>query len=412
LGPKERYTIVSLDVVSLFSNIPLQLVLEDISSNWNTIKTHCKIPLNYFMDIINFIFENNYFSFNKQFYTQIFGTPMGSNLSPTLAKRIMDNLLNDCISKLTFNLPFIKKYVDDIICAVPSDKTEELLQVFNNYNKDIQFTIELENDFSVPFLDTKLIRTPQNTIILDWYQKPTNSGRYINYLSHHTAKIKINFILGLKTRIKKISHPSFVQKNLLKLEKILINNSYPPFLLKKLLFNCVPNTNMNIADNPTEPTKPIYVKLPHIDNLTPKLKNVFKNSNFLFALYNLKTINHVFSKLKDPIPIPLSSNVIYKIPCLNCPSCYIGQTKQLLKNRISQHKSDSKLPNKTCALAHHVRDNKHIMDFNNTTILDREDILQKRLFLEMVHINKNENSMNFRSDINNLSIIYTFLLQR
>lgn len=36
---------------------------------------------------------------------------------------------------------------------------------------------------SVSFLDTQVIRPENNSIKLDWYRKPTASGRYINFNS-------------------------------------------------------------------------------------------------------------------------------------------------------------------------------------------------------------------------------------
>src|SRR3978361_367234 len=88
------------------------------------------------------------------------------------------------------------------------------------------------------FLDTRLIRKEEGVIILNWYQKPTNSGRYLNYMSFHEEKInKINLILGLKNRIEKVCHHSLRIENLNKLYNILIENSYPKPLLKKLLFS-------------------------------------------------------------------------------------------------------------------------------------------------------------------------------
>ena len=80
----------------------------------------------------------------------------------------MDDPLDDIIPKLPFNLPFIKKYVDDLILAIPRNNTDTILIIFNSYNNHIQFTIEEENNQSVSFLDTKLIRNQDNQIMLDW----------------------------------------------------------------------------------------------------------------------------------------------------------------------------------------------------------------------------------------------------
>lgn len=88
--------------------------------------------------------------------------------SPFLAQYVM-YLLEKCIPQLCYELPFLKKYVDDIICAVPRDSTDHILNIFYNCNQHIRFTLEKENGNSVPFLETRLIRTEDNTIILDWY---------------------------------------------------------------------------------------------------------------------------------------------------------------------------------------------------------------------------------------------------
>lgn len=87
---------------------------------------------------------------------------MGSQLTPILPQYIMDI----CISRLDFLLAFVKKFVDDIILALPEDKITQTLQIFNDFDTNIKFTIEMEDEYSVPFLDTKTIRR-DNTVMLD-----------------------------------------------------------------------------------------------------------------------------------------------------------------------------------------------------------------------------------------------------
>lgn len=50
------------------------------------------------------------------------------------------------------------------------------------------------------------------------------------------------------------------------------------------------------------------------------------------------------------------------------------------------------------------------MDFQNSKILEIEPNYKKRLFLEMVHINRNPNTLNFKNDVENLSSIYSYIL--
>ena len=80
------------------------------------------------------------------YYQQVSGTAMGNPLSPTVADLVMEVLLKNVLSEINFPVPVIKKYVDDLILAVPEDKVDETLENFNKYNTNIQFTYEREED--------------------------------------------------------------------------------------------------------------------------------------------------------------------------------------------------------------------------------------------------------------------------
>lgn len=105
----ENYVVVSFDVVSLYSNIPIDLVAEVLENRWDTISPHTNIPKREFVALVRFVFNSSFFTYNKKIYSQIFGCPMGSNLSPVIARLIMDYTLNKIVEKLPFQVPFIKK---------------------------------------------------------------------------------------------------------------------------------------------------------------------------------------------------------------------------------------------------------------------------------------------------------------
>lgn len=115
--------------------------------------------------------------------------------------------------------------------------------------------------------------------------------------------------------------------------------------------------------------------------------------------------------MKSRIHMKQKSNIVYEIPCKDCSKTYIGQTSRSMNSRIISHRSDCKRNINSCALSEHVNRNDHRIDYDNSRILDSEKNLMKRVFLEMVHINSNSNSMNKRTDLNNLSQIYTYLLE-
>ncbi|XP_045476342.1 uncharacterized protein LOC123682003 [Harmonia axyridis] len=154
----QGYKLISLDAVSLFTNISLELVIQIIQQEWSRVSQVTTIDISLFLIIIKFLFESSYFVFKGSFILQIFGCAMGSKISPILANIVMSVLLKYCIPLLPFQVPITYQYVDDLLLAIPEDRTATTLAVFNNYDPHIKFTAEEETENGVQFLDTKAIR--------------------------------------------------------------------------------------------------------------------------------------------------------------------------------------------------------------------------------------------------------------
>ncbi|XP_062538217.1 uncharacterized protein LOC134206504 [Armigeres subalbatus] len=145
------YVLISLDVVSLFTSIPKDLVLRDVINNWVNIKQNTDINLDLFLEITEFCIDCSYFQFKGQFFQQVFGTAMGNPLSPTIADLVMETLMDTVTKRISFPIPVLKKYVDDLILSVPQEKIDEVIEIFNQYHLKIQFTVEVEKDGRIPF---------------------------------------------------------------------------------------------------------------------------------------------------------------------------------------------------------------------------------------------------------------------
>jgi len=154
-GKQVRHTdiLISLDVTSLFTNVPLDLVLDSISKRWPLIQKNTKISKNEFVQAIKFIFTSTFFIFNKVIYKQTFGTPMGSPLSPVIADIVMRDLETYCLNSINCQLTFYYRYVDDIVMAVSPDNINLIFDTFNSFHDRIKFTIEYEESRSISFLD-------------------------------------------------------------------------------------------------------------------------------------------------------------------------------------------------------------------------------------------------------------------
>jgi len=218
----EEEMFVSFDVVSLFTNIPVDLAIYTIMSKWSILKTYTKISKKEFLKILNFCLkENNYFEFDGKIYKQIFGLPMGNPLSPTTANIILDELLNQKIDFLknnyNINIKFLVKYVDDFFAIVKKADVDTILNCFNNFHSKIQFTVEKEVNKKLPFLDLTLHRQNKK-IIFNWYTKPTYSGRIINFLSTQPKSHKINTANNLIQKVFKLSDRKFWHDNKIKIQ--------------------------------------------------------------------------------------------------------------------------------------------------------------------------------------------------
>ncbi|XP_071574822.1 uncharacterized protein [Temnothorax nylanderi] len=191
----EDVKLISLDVVSLFTNVPVELTLDSVRQRWNYIETNCAIPCDDFIQAVKFVLDSTYFIFNGVCYRQTFGSPMGSPFSPTIADITLQDLETRAIGTLGFSLSFYRRYIDDIVTAVPSSKFNTVLRIFNSYHSRLQFTMEEETNNRLNFLDVTLIQM-NNFIIFDWYHKPTFSGRCLHFESRHPLCQKRGTAIG------------------------------------------------------------------------------------------------------------------------------------------------------------------------------------------------------------------------
>ncbi|XP_046737556.1 uncharacterized protein LOC124406248 [Diprion similis] len=201
------HVLISLDIISLFTNVPTKLVMSIITKKWPEIKKYTNINKKEFIEATKLILDSCYFIHNNQFFKQIFGVAMGSPMNPVVANLVLEHLENKIINNFPFKLPFYYRYVDDIITAVRQDQITTLLNKFNSFHPKIQFTYEEEKNNKINFLDTTLINT-NNGIILDWFHKDTWSVYRMEckdchkiYIGQSSQNLK-NRISGHRSKIK------------------------------------------------------------------------------------------------------------------------------------------------------------------------------------------------------------------
>lgn len=402
---------ISLDVKSLYTNIPVKLAEKIITKKWDDIKNHTKIPKSEFLIALRLILNSNFFQYNEDFYTQLEGAAMGSPISSVIAQIVMEDLEENVINNLTFDLPFYQRYVDDSFAIIHKDHYPELLERFNNYHPKLQFTIELEKNNRLNFLDMTLIKNEKNNKIETmWYTKETASGRYLNFNSTHPLNHKKNVITAVIDRAIKLTSPKHRQQTIEKGKHLLLQNNHPLELINKIIkkrIHSIYNTQ-STQDNTNNPEEK-YIAIPYIPNLSENISRTLKKENITVAHKSLNHIKKYFTPLKNKISTQKTTHTVYEIPCNNCQNIYIGQSQQYLKKRIDSHKYTK---NASTALSKHSQKTGHKFNFQNTKILTIEPNYNKRIIKEMIMIQKKGNTVNDRSEIEGLSRIYRPLIEK
>ena len=151
---------VSYDVTSLFTNVPLDFTIDIILRKIyaeKLIKT--KISRNEMKMLLELCTKELHFSYNNETYKQVDGIVMGNPLGPVIANIFMVEFENKTIPRISDKMPKWMRYIDDSLAFIKADQLEHILEVLNSYHPDIKFTSEIEENNKLPFLDILLTRT-------------------------------------------------------------------------------------------------------------------------------------------------------------------------------------------------------------------------------------------------------------
>ena len=248
----------SLDVSSLFTNIPLKETIEFLCEFMEHNAIDVGLPLHDLKVLLYRCTQNVQFKFNNDLYSQIDGVAMGSPLGPLLADVFMAKVENDQLKTTINKCCVYKRYVDDIWCLV--DRSQDpmtILSMFNAAHANIKFTIETESNGQLAFLDVCLKRRPDGTVRRTMFRKATWTDQYIHFKSFVPLKHKANLIACLTDRARKICSEDALNDELAFLRKIFLNNGYPQKLIERKM-----QIKVALDPLPTVEKKNVYISLP------------------------------------------------------------------------------------------------------------------------------------------------------
>ena len=328
VSSKDKF-LVSFDVTSLFTNIPLTETIELAINLIRANEPSVKLSRAQLRKMFLFATKQAHFLFNGDYYDQIDGVAMGSPLGPVLANLFMGVYEKKWLRR--YKGPpvlFYKRYVDDIFCMFESkEHAHKFLEYLNKQHHSIKFTIEEETNGRLPFLDIAVSKLQSGSFHTTTYRKPTNTGLLTNFFSFCSYTYKTGLIKTLVDRAYKInSDPCSRETDLQIISSVLQKNEFPVKILKKVMTASAPNlieenTGVNVQNQPDQVVQKRYFKLPYVGEFSSRASKVLSNlvskycteevdARFIFETYK---VGRYFS-LKDPIPKSLINHVVYFSP--------------------------------------------------------------------------------------------------
>ena len=227
----------SLDVDSLFTNIPLDETIDiSIDSLYKDDENSPKIPKDVFRNLLTMTTNESFFMFNNKFYKKIDDVAMRSPLVPALADIFICSFKNKCLKDCPHSLKpvFYRWHVDDIfVLFFYLNQAEKFKKYFSFKHPNINFSLEKENDGRLSFLDINIFHEKGKFVT---NVKKTFSGVYTNFNSFIPEIYKTDLIKSLLFRCFNLCS-DFVkfhhEINILK--SILYKNSYPRDFVDKYI---------------------------------------------------------------------------------------------------------------------------------------------------------------------------------
>lgn len=312
--PLPGEVLVSFDVVSMFTNISVELAINIISKKRSHIERKTGIPFELLMEMLRFVLADcAQFNYDSETYSQTRGIAMGSPISPLIAKLVMSDLVHTQAPKLLIKPNFIKVYVDDTACCIDGIALQSTLDILNAYHRDIQFTMELENDGKINFLDVTLIRK-SNCIITNWYKKPFASDRLLNYFSEHKRSTIMNVATAHIKTVLQLSDGEFFATNKQHIVERLRLNNFPEVDIMRMMNECY-----SLMKPPAVAIKKSvhYGAIPQINGLTNRINQSIQMiaPDLLITGRPVRRYGNFWSIVKDITDRTLKTNMILKVVC-------------------------------------------------------------------------------------------------
>ena len=408
---EEDECLVSFDVVSLYTNVPVKesiQVCADLLFNQITMS----IDKETFVTLAELACCDVVISTHRGYYRQTDGLAMGSPAAPALA----NGWLSQFEDTIKADSKLYERYMDDILCTAKTEKVEERLRLLNDLHPNLDFTLEIEVNGKLSFLDMT-IYNEKGSLSSGWFRKATDTGLTLNFHSLAPNKYKKSVVISFIYRIyRACSNWKNFHIGLTEAKETLHRNQYPDNFLDPIIHETI---NKIVNSDDAKDTTCDNISLSSLDSnacldivsekdkfrfylsyrgkLSDQLANSFRKLNApCKVIMTTRKIKTCLPSLKPPVPRMLLSNVVYQLTCPGCSASYVGMTTRHIQQRCREH-----LRNGGTMKAHFgtcTTNSSEISEEKITKILDRSNSLSKLYALEALYISEIKPSLNTKDE--------------
>ena len=223
--PLENEILVTIDVSSLYTNIPPEEGVEEVRKFLQS-RQDKSVPTEFLTRMLEQVLTLNIFEFDKKLFLQKIGTAMGTVCAPpfeTIFMNKIDELIKDLAKTVTNADPIglYKRFLDDIFLVWKGSvqDLQTFLEEINKIHPSIKFTAEFTCHYkcnivgphdcfchqsqSIPFLDT-CVSIKDGNFSTDLYRKPSDRCQYLLPSSCQPSHVTKNIPYNLCYRLLRI----------------------------------------------------------------------------------------------------------------------------------------------------------------------------------------------------------------
>lgn len=401
--------LASLDVTSLFTNVPVErtitIILDYVYTSTDVAAP--KLPRSILESLLRACtMEVPFRCPSGKLYYQVDGVAMGSPLGVSFANAFMCHVEERVLARCHIKPFMYYRYVDDIFVDVCGLDHLHDLAAMLEAESGLGFTTELNVNHKLPFLDL-MVHAKESHFETDVYVKPTNLGRCMNAEGDCTDSYKHGVIRSYVRRaLKHCSTWQLVTRELERVKQMLVNNGYSNCdfddisrdMLDKYMTS---DTTADVAHKPSN-----NIDIYYRNTLTPAWKKDEKAIRDIITkgVTPVNSDHHIRLKIYYKTPRTSSlvirnshqntttlqqTNVVYRFKCStgDCATrniYYIGHTTTTLSRRLTMHLQDG--GPKTHMRDYHGKQLTRDLLTSNTTILARQHDKRRLTVKETIFI--------------------------